>query len=251
MPQVSIIMPAHNAAKTIRESIDSVLSQTFKDWELLVINDSSTDETVRIVSEYVEKDSRIKLLHTDKSVGKPFYPRNIGIQNAAGRFIAFLDSDDIWLPSKLEHQIPLFDDEKVAIVFSYYEKFSSGQADSNKNRVIKSPAVVTFKFALYGNPIGNLTGIYDTQKVGKIFYEDAGHEDYILWLTILKKGFIAKNTNSVEAKYRVAEKSVSSNKGKAALWTWNIYRKTLKFNLIKSLFYYTCYVLKGVLKYLK
>lgn len=251
MPQVSIIMPAHNAAKTIRESIDSVLSQTFKDWELLVINDSSTDETVRIVSEYVEKDSRIKLLHTDKSVGKPFYPRNIGIQNAAGRFIAFLDSDDIWLPSKLEHQIPLFDDEKVAIVFSYYEKFSSEQADSNKNRVIKSPAVVTFKSVLYGNPIGNLTGIYDTQKVGKIFYEDAGHEDYILWLTILKKGFIAKNTNSVEAKYRVAEKSVSSNKGKAALWTWNIYRKTLKFNLIKSLFYYTCYVLKGVLKYLK
>ena len=136
--QVSIIMPAYNAAKTIKKSIDSVLSQSFTDWELLVINDSSTDETVEIVSEYVKKDSRIKLLHTDKSVGKPFYPRNIGIQNALGRFIAFLDSDDVWLSSKLEHQIPLFNDENVAIVFSYYEKFSSSQLESTKNRVIMS-----------------------------------------------------------------------------------------------------------------
>lgn len=251
MPQVSVIMPAHNAAKTIGESIESVLSQTFTDWELLVINDSSTDETEQIVSEYSQKDSRIKLLHTDKSVGKPFYPRNIGIKAAEGRFIAFLDSDDVWLATKLEKQIPLFVDEKVAIVFSYYEKFASNKAEYNKNRVIKSPASVSYKSALYGNPIGNLTGMYDTQKVGKIFYEDAGHEDYILWLTILKKGFVAKNTNTVEARYRVAEKSVSSNKGKAASWTWNIYRKILGFNIIKAAFCYSIYMVKGVLKYLK
>lgn len=249
--QVSIIMPAYNAAKTIKKSIDSVLSQSFTDWELLVINDSSTDETVEIVSEYVKKDSRIKLLHTDKSVGKPFYPRNIGIQNALGRFIAFLDSDDVWLATKLEKQIPLFDDEKVAIVFSYYEKFDTNEAETKKNRVIKSPASVSYNSALYGNPIGNLTGVYDTKKVGKVFYEDAGHEDYILWLTILKKGFVAKNTNTVEARYRVAEKSVSSNKGKAASWTWNIYRKTLGFNIVKSVFCYGMYMVKGILKYLK
>ena len=239
MPQVSVIMPAHNAAKTIGESIESVLSQTFTDWELLIINDSSTDETEQIVSEYSQKDSRIKLLHTDKSVGKPFYPRNIGIKAAEGRFIAFLDSDDVWLATKLEKQIPLF------------EKFASNKAESNKNRVIKSPASVSYKSALYGNPIGNLTGMYDTQKVGKIFYEDAGHEDYILWLTILKKGFVAKNTNTVEARYRVAEKSVSSNKGKAAYWTWNIYRKILGFNIIKAAFCYSIYMVKGVFKYLK
>lgn len=249
--KVSIIMPAHNAAKTIKESIDSVLSQTFTDWELLVINDSSIDETEQIVSEYTRKDSRIRLLYTDKSVGNPFYPRNIGIKAAEGRFIAFLDSDDVWLATKLEKQIPLFDDEKVAIVFSYYEKFATNEAETKKNRVIKSPASVSYNSALYGNPIGNLTGVYDSKKIGKVFYEDAGHEDYILWLTILKKGFIAKNTNTVEARYRVAEKSVSSNKGKAASWTWNIYRKTLGFNIIKSAFCYSMYMLKGVLKYLK
>lgn len=249
--KVSIIMPAHNSAKTIRESIESVLSQTFTDWELLVVNDSSTDETEQIVSEYTKKDSRIKLLHTDESVGKPFYPRNIGIKAAEGRYIAFLDSDDVWLATKLKKQIPLFVDEKVAIVFSYYEKFATDEVESKKNRVIKSPAFVSFNSALYGNPIGNLTGVYDTEKVGKIFYEDAGHEDYILWLTILKKGFVAKNTNTVEARYRVAEKSVSSNKGRAASWTWNIYRKTLGFNIIKSAFYYSIYMVKGVLKYLR
>ena len=250
MAQVSIIMPAHNVAKTIKDSIDSVISQTFTDWELLVIDDCSVDETAQIVSEISKNDSRIKLFQTDKSVGKPFYPRNMGIEKSQGRFIAFLDSDDVWLPTKLEHQLPLFQNANVAIAFSYYEKFASNQTDMG-NRVIKSPKKVDFKSAIYGNPIGNLTGVYDTQKVGKIFYEDAGHEDYILWLTILQKGFIAKNTNTVEARYRVAEKSVSSNKGKAASWTWNIYRKTLKFNVIKSVFCYTIYIIKGILKYLK
>ncbi len=251
MALVSVIMPAHNAAKTIKYSIESVMAQSFTNWELLVIDDCSTDETVQIVYEVSKNDSRVKLLHTDKSVGKPFHPRNVGIRSATGRFISFLDSDDVWLPTKLEHQIPLFDDEKVAIGFSYYEKFSSRQENSKKCRVIKSPAIVSFKSALYGNPIGNLTGMYDTQKVGKIFYEDAGHEDYIMWLTILKKKFLAKNTNTVEARYRITEESVSSNKRKAAKWTWDIYRKTLRFDILKSLFCYTIYIIKGILKYLK
>lgn len=145
---VSIIMPAHNAAKTIRESIESVLAQTFTDWELLVINDTSTDETEQIVSEFTTNHSRIKLLQTDESVGKPYYPRNVGINSAEGRFIAFLDSDDVWLPTKLAKQIPLFDAENVAIVFSYYEKFTSTEVESNRNRIIKSPASVSFKSAL-------------------------------------------------------------------------------------------------------
>ena len=244
-------MPAHNADKTIASAIESVIAQSYEQWELLVIDDCSTDDTVAIVSEYAKKDKRIKILHTDKSLGKPYYPRNIGIQNAAGRIVAFLDSDDLWLPTKLEHQIPIFEENNVAVAFSYYEKFSTDGTALDKNRVIKSPAIVSFKSALYGNPIGNLTGMYDSKKVGKVFYEDAGHEDYILWLTILKKGFIAKNTNTVEARYRVAEKSVSSNKGRAAFWTWNIYRKTLGFNIIKSAFCYSVYMVKGVLKYLK
>ena len=248
---VSIIMPCHNAEKTIKEAIDSVMEQIYTSWELIVIDDCSTDSSVEIISTFSEKDSRIKLFHTDKSVGKPYYPRNLGISNSNGRYIAFLDSDDIWLPTKLMNQIPLFQDENVAIVFSYYEKFSTSRVQNKTDRIIKSPETVSFKSALYGNPIGNLTGIYDTKKVGKILYEDAGHEDYILWLSILKKGFIARNTNSIEARYRVAENSVSSNKGRAALWTWNIYRNSLGFNFPKSLYCYTLYIINGVLKFLK
>lgn len=248
---VSIIMPAHNSAETIEMAVLSVISQSYTDWELLVVDDCSTDGTVSVVSGYAAKDSRIKLLHTDKSMGRPFYPRNLGIQNATGRYIAFLDSDDLWLSTKLERQIPLFNEDNVGIVFSFYEKFSSKEISHKTSRVVKSPCLVTFKSALYGNPIGNLTGVYDTEKVGKIFYEDVGHEDYVLWLTILSKGVVAKNTNTVEARYRVAEKSVSSNKGKAALWTWNIYRKTLGFNVMRASFCYVLYMIKGVLKFLK
>ena len=221
LPLVSIIMPAHNAADTIALSIESVITQTYQQWELLVIDDCSTDGTAGVAAAFAAKDSRVKILHTDQSVGK------------------------------LAHQIPLFEEDDVAIAFSYYEKFSDGQEKSGKRRVVKFPESVSFKSALYGNPIGNLTGVYDTKKVGKVFYEDAGHEDYILWLTILKKGFVAKNTNSVEARYRVSEKSVSSDKGKAASWTWNIYRKTLGFGFVKSALCYSGYMIKGILKYLK
>ena len=244
-------MPAHNASDTIEDAIESVISQTYKYWELLVIDDCSTDETVSLVQNFVKNDSRIKLLHTDKSLGKPFYPRNIGIENAKGRFIAFLDSDDLWLPTKLQNQLPLFESQNVGIVFSYYEKFSFDQDSQKTNRIVKSPGIVTFNSALYGNPIGNLTGMYDTKIVGKIFYEDVWHEDYVLWLTILKKGFIAMNTKTVEARYRLVRKSVSSNKRKSALWTWNIYRKVLRFNLIQTVFCFTLYLIKGFLKFLK
>ena len=137
MAQVSIIMPCHNSEKTIREAIESVISQTFIDWELLVIDDCSNDGTVQIVSGFIQKDKRIKLLKTEKSYGKPFYPRNIGIQNASARFIAFLDSDDIWMPTKLMRQIPLFDKENIAIVFSEYEKFSSTNYQEKKYKKIR------------------------------------------------------------------------------------------------------------------
>lgn len=243
-------MPCHNSELYITPAIQSVILQTFTDWELLIIDDCSTDNSVKIISEYAKEDSRIKLLQTDKSFGKPFYPRNLGIQNAIGRYIAFLDSDDIWLPTKLEHQLPLFENQNAGIVFSYYQKLSSSGKES-KNKTIKSPSKVTFNSALFGNPIGNLTGMYDSQKTGKIFFENINHEDYLFWLTILKKGLIAVNTNTLEAIYRNSNTSLSSNKIQAARWTWNIYRKSLNFNPIKSSFYFFVYMIKGFIKSLK
>ena len=245
---VSVIMPAHNAAKTIVDSIESVISQTYKDWELLVIDDCSSDNTVSIVSAYVKKDNRIKLLQTDKSLGKPFYPRNVGIEAATGRYIAFLDSDDIWLPTKLEHQITLFYTKNVAIVFSYYSKM--GENGELWNSVIKSPAVVNYNRLLHGDCIGNLTGIYDTQKCGKVLQEEIRHEDYLMWLEILKKGFVALNTNTCEAFYRIQKKSDSSNKFKAIQWQWIILRNELKLPFIFAIKCFCTYAISGLLKVL-
>lgn len=140
VPQVSIIMPCHNGEEYLPDSITSVLSQTYTDWELLVVDDSSTDNSVIIIEDFCKKDSRIKLLHTEKSSGMPATPRNVGINAAAGRFIAFLDCDDMWLPTKLEHQLPLFETKNVVVVFSYYAKMND--TGEFQNRLISSPFIV-------------------------------------------------------------------------------------------------------------
>lgn len=134
---VSIIMPMHNSASYVGEAITSVLKQTYPHWELLVIEDASKDNSCDIVRTYQEQDSRIHLLINDHHTGRPSSPRNMGVKHAKGRYIAFLDSDDVWFPEKLQQQIPLFEDEKVAIVYSNYEKMD--EAGHRANRVVKAP----------------------------------------------------------------------------------------------------------------
>ena len=214
-----------------------------------MIDDNSADASIEIVSEFMEADTRIKLLHTDKSTGLPATPRNVGIESAAGRYIAFLDCDDEWLPTKLEHQIPLFATRKVAVVFSYYSKM--GGNGEFWNSVIKSPAVVNFRRMLKGDCIGNLTGVYDTEKCGKVFQKEIHHEDYLMWLEILKNDFVALNTNTCEAFYRVQANSVSGNKFKTMQWHWHILRKELKLSFLKAGQFFICYAVQGVAKKLK
>ena len=243
---VSIITPCYNASVYISQAILSVLSQTYPNWELIIVDDCSTDNSVDIIQNYARKDDRIKYFRTDKSSGSPTLPRNIGIEHAKGRYIAFLDSDDAWLPDKLEKQVKLFDDERVAIVFSDYEKMS--EEGERNHRVVKAPHEVDYKHLLRGNVIGCLTAIYDTAKVGKMFFMQHTHEDYILWLSILKKGFVAVNTGTVEALYRVRRNSVSSNKLKVLSWQWDIYRNIEKTSLLKAMYYFAHYAYKAYRK---
>lgn len=245
---VSVIMPCYNAEKTISDSINGILSQTYKNFELLIINDCSTDNSFDILKHYLSLDNRIKLFSTDKNTGSPAIPRNIGIQNANGRYIAFCDSDDIWLSTKLEEQILLFDDE-TSIVYSNYEKTDS-VLNRNK-RFIIAPKQATYKSLLNGNYIGNLTGIYDTVKVGKIFQQHIFHEDYVMWLKILKKGYIAKNTNTITALYRESNNSFSASKLKVLKWQWNIYRNILHCNIAESIYHFIIYAIQAFIKYIK
>lgn len=243
---ISIIVPCYNSQAYIKQAIDSVRAQIYSDWELIIVDDCSTDNSAAIIQEYIRNDNRIKYLKTKKPSGSPTLPRNMGIEAAKGRFIAFLDSDDAWLPDKLEKQVKLFDDERVAIVFSDYEKMS--EEGERNNRVIKAPMKVSYKQLLRGNVIGCLTAIYDTAKVGKMFFMQHTHEDYILWLSILKKGFVAVNTGTVEALYRVRRNSVSSNKLKVLSWQWDIYRNIEKTGLLKAMYYFAHYAYKAYRK---
>lgn len=246
-PRVSVIMPVHNAERFIRASIDSVISQTFNNWELLIIDDASTDASMTIAKKYAEKDSRIFVLENKNHIGMPSAPRNTGVRMAKGRFIAFLDSDDMWKPNKLEQQLPLFEDKRTAIVYSNYEK-TDQDSITQPERIVKAPQKITYHQMLLGNIIGNLTGIYDTLKVGKIPIENVHHEDYVMWLAILKKGYIGKNTNTVSAIYRTHGGSVSANKWNVLSWQWYIYRHVENISFVKSIYYYANYAFRAFLK---
>ena len=244
---VSIIMPCYNSSSFLFMSLDSILNQSFKDWELLVIDDCSFDDSASIVKQYAENDKRIKYLKTDIPSGSPVLPRNMGIRNAQGRYIAFLDSDDAWLPNKLEKQMEMFEQyEDMAICFSNYEKMT--EKGERNNRIVQAPAIITYKQILLSNVIGCLTAVDDTEKVGKVFFQNHSHEDYILWLDILKRGYVARNTNTVEALYRVRENSVSSNKLKTLSWQWDIYRNVEKIGLFRSSYYFFNYAYRAFKK---
>ncbi|MCL2028053.1 MAG: glycosyltransferase [Bacteroidales bacterium] len=246
---VSIIMPCYNAGLYIAEAIDSVVTQTYADWELIVVDDGSTDNSVEIIRSYGEKDQRIHYYQTEAPTGSPVIPRNIAIEKAKGRFIAFLDSDDIWLPTKLEQQIKLFSDEKIAVVFSNHEKIN--EVGVRKNRWVVAPETATYQELLKENIIRNSAGVYDTKKVGKVFLQNINYEDFVLWLEILKKGYMAKNTNTLEVLYRIRKNSISGNKIRAAKWTWNIYRNVEKLSLPKCCYYFLFYAVRTSLKFLK
>lgn len=246
---VSIITPTYNSELFIEKSITSVLLQTYDNWELIIVDDKSTDKTVSIVKQFSSKDKRIVLIELQNNSGSATVPRNKAIERANGRFIAFLDSDDLWLPTKLEEQISLFSDKITAIVFSNYEKMSEN--GFLNNRIIKCPKVVNYDQLFYGNVIACLTTVYDTEKTGKMFFEKVGHEDFVLWLKILKKGYIARNTNTVLANYRVRRNSISSNKYLTVKWIWNIYRNIEHLNYLKALYFFTCTMLRSTIKYVK
>ena len=222
---VSIVMPVHNAERYLEEAIRSVMTQTYLYWELLVIDDASTDRSMDIASALAAKDARIKV----------------------HRYIAFLDSDDVWLPGKLEHQLPFFNEsEKIGVVFSNYEKID--EESERDNRVIKARKVTDYRKLLLGNVIGNVTAVYDTSRVGKAYFNKVHHEDYAMWLSILKRGFVARNTGEVMALYRVTGNSVSSHKLHLLSWQWNIYRNVEHLGFFRSVFCYLNYAVRGFFK---
>ncbi len=241
---VSIITPCYNSAKYIAATIESVINQTYGNWEMIIIDDDSIDNTTQIINQYIEKDRRIKLIKLSKNRGTAI-ARNIGIETAKGRYIAFLDSDDLWLPEKLEKQILFIKENKLPLTFSSYFLI-----DSNENiiGIIKVKNKITYKNLLKKSSfIPTLTGVYDVSYFGKVYMENFKKaEDYTFWIKIMEKVKIAYGIKEPLAKYRVYPKSRSFNKFEAAKQQWLIYRNFLKFNMLKSSYYFMHYAFNGI-----
>lgn len=243
---VSVIMPMHNSERFVSDAIHSVMRQTYQHWELIVVDDDSTDNSLAIARSLAEKDSRIRVIHNPHSTGLPGTPRNIGIQEAQGQYIAFLDSDDMWLPNKLAQQIPFFKNNLTAVVYSDYEKVD--EHGHRSARIIKAPASTDYQQLLYSNVIGNLTGIFDVRKVGKRYFLPIHHEDYAFWLSVLKNGYIARSTQTLTALYRVRPDSLSSGKLRTLGWQWNILRNIEHISVLRSCIYFVAYAYRAFVK---
>ena len=234
-PLVSVIMPAHNAANFISESIDSVVAQTYPNWELLIIDDASFDDTPRIIENYREQDNRIKVHRLPANQGAGF-ARNIGIKASGGDFISFLDADDLWKPKKLEVQLDFMQKHNVEVCFSSYELID--EAGEKTNKEVRALADLPFKKLLRANYIGNLTGIYNAATLGKIYCPlIRKRQDWGLWLLAVRKAGGAKGIQKALASYRVRKGSISGNKKEMLKYNFRVYRKVLKFSAFKSYFW--------------
>ncbi len=241
---VSIIMAAYNAEKTISIAINSILAQTYTDWELLVINDCSRDGTAALVRTY--SDPRIRLLENDKNSGVSI-SRKRGMEAANGEWIAVLDSDDAWTPDKLEKQIKLAGDTGAELIFT-----GSAFMDDDSNTIdwqLHVPPRLPYRKLLKQNLVSNSSVLVKTA-LYKQFYAvgDEMHEDFAIWLGITKTGRVAYGIDEPLLIYRVASSSKSSNKVKAARMNWNTYRY-IGLNPIAATYYMCWYVVKGLLKY--
>ena len=243
---VSIIMPLYNSEKFLSSSIESVVKQTYKNWELIIVDDRSTDNSLQKAIEYMKKDNRIKIIKLQENSG-PAIARNTGIEAANGKFIAFLDSDDMWLPDKLELQLNFMRKTNASFSYTAYKKVNE---DGEYRGIVSVPESVTYKKLLNTNVIGCLTAIYNCENLGKIYMPNIKkRQDYALWLKILKKEEQAYGLNIPLAIYCVRNASVSSNKFKAASYQWKIYRDIEKINILKSLYHFINYMYYGFMKY--
>ena len=249
MSLVTIITPCYNASGCIRETIESVLSQTFDDWEMLIVDDCSSDNSANIIKEYSSNDNRIKYYKTDHPSGSPSLPRNIGIENARGKYIAFLDADDVWLPDKLQQQIEWMENNSISIAYSYYEKMNwEGHRD---NRIVKTRVKSTFRSLLKSNSIPCLTSVVTRSAIGDTRFKQIPQEDFCFWLDILRKGYTAYNLCRVTALYREARNSRSANKLDMFRGYWIVIRNHQNIGWISCCYYMMTYSLLGILKYLK
>lgn len=244
---ISIIVPVYNAEKFIRETMDCVLAQTYPQWELLLVEDGSRDGSVDVIEKYIKEkdDTRVKLICQPSNQGAA-KARNRGVREAAGRYIAYLDADDLWPPEKLERELNFMKEKEAAFVFTGYE--FADERGVGTGKIVRVPKTLNYRQALSNTTIFTTTVMFDTDKISKELLEmpDIKSEDTALWWKVLKQGYTAYGLNENLAEYRRAGKSLSSNKLEALRRIWNLYRKTEGMSIVGSAWHFCFWAVRAV-----
>ena len=234
--KVSIVIPVHNAARFIEETVNSVKSQTYGNWELLLVDDGSEDESGAVIDGIAQNDDRILAFHT-RGLGAA-EARNLGTARSTGRFLAFLDADDLWKPDKLKHELFFLNEVNGAFAFTGYE-FADEYGRGN-GKIVHPPRELVYKEALKNTTIFTSTVIFDMDRISKddLMMPKVKSEDTALWWRLLRTGITAYGLDENLVTYRRAGRSLSSNKLEAVRRIWNLYRRVEGLSVPKSCYYF-------------
>ena len=246
--KVTVVTPTWNSARYIRETIKSVQDQTYTNWEMIIVDDCSTDNTVEVINEIAKTDSRIRLIEQKQNQGAAV-ARNVAVQNGTGRYVAYLDSDDIWKPEKIEKQIRFMQSNDCGFSCTSYEVID--YSGKSLNKFIYMLEKVDYKGFLTNNLLQTVGIMIDTYKVDKKLLAMPNirrRQDAATWMQILKAGFPCYGMQEVLAEYRRTPHSLSSNKFKAVVGTWKLYREIEKLPFIWSCYCFIRYAILAVWK---
>jgi teichuronic acid biosynthesis glycosyltransferase TuaG len=245
---VSIITPAYKTAAIVGETIQSVIAQTHSNWEMLIAEDCSPapDNTREVIREWQARDPRVRLIELERN-GGPAMARNAALEQAKGRWLAFLDSDDLWLPRKLELSIAYAKANDAAFVFTGFRRMNA--EGSNVGRYVGAPKRLSYRQLLGNTAIATSTVLLDHEKVGEVRMNKTYYDDFDCWLNILKRGHYAIGFNEDLMRYRMMSHSVSRNKRHSAAHVWRAYRDLEKLSLPVACWYFISYAVRGLLKY--
>ncbi|PJZ86268.1 glycosyltransferase family 2 protein [Leptospira harrisiae] len=250
MPKVSVIMPAYNAVSYLEDSVKSLLNQSFQDWELLLVDDCSKDQTPVLAQKIAKSDSRIRFIQKEKNSGSAD-TRNTGIKLATGEYIAFLDADDLWEPDFLEKMIPFMEKNHSPFSFASYRIIDENGFEFCEPFLVKSKSY-TYANLLHYNRVGLLTAIYHVPSVGKKYFDPSLkslRDDYALWLDILREGKLAFANSEILAQYRVRRGAATSNKKKVMLAHFRMLKNREKLSFLYALILTAIHGLLGLRKY--
>lgn len=243
---VSIITPAYRCGGVVGETIQSVLDQTYPHWEMLIVEDCSPDNTREVLREWTTVDPRVRLIEQPKN-GGPAIARNAGLECARGRWIAFLDSDDLWLPQKLERSIAFAEAYQAPLVFTGFRRIPAKGGEVG--RYIGVPRILSYRQLLGNTAIATSTVLLDRRIVGEIRMRETYYDDLDCWLQLLKSGRIAHGLDEDLMRYRVMDQSVSRDKRNSAAKVWRAYRDLERLSLPAASWYFMNYALRGLMKY--